>query len=282
MTTDVLVEGVHFRRTWGSPRQLGRKAFTVNASDIAAMGGVPVHAIVDLRAPGTVPVGFLDEVYVGLSGAAARHGASLIGGNTSRSNRLSLGVTLLGRAPYGYVTRAGCRPGDDLYVTGTLGLAALGLRRLRAGERDGPAIRRFLAPPSRVAIGCALARTGLVGGMIDVSDGLLQDLGHLCAASRTGAEIEQTRLPFPPGYRAARGTDLRVVLRGGEDYELLFSARPEFGRRVASLRSRHHCPITRIGRIVAARDGIRVLDRRGVARPVAGGFDHYRSRRRSV
>jgi thiamine-monophosphate kinase len=278
VTTDALVESVHFRRAWGTPRQLGRKAFAVNASDIAAMGGVPKYAVIDLRAPRTLPVRFLEDVYRGFCAAAERHGARLIGGNTSRSSRLSLGVTLLGEAPHGVITRAGCRAGDDLYVTGTIGLAALGLRALRAGERKGAAVRRFLEPPSRVAIAGALARTGLVGGMIDVSDGLLPDAEHLCEASGAGVEIEEGRLPLPTGYRGGgRGRGRCVVLRGGEDYELLFSARPAFARRVARLVSTHRCAVTRVGRVVEAGDGVHVVGARGAARPLAG-FDHYRSR----
>jgi thiamine-monophosphate kinase len=278
VTTDALVEDVHFRRGWGTARQLGRKAFAVNASDIAAMGGLPVYALIDLRAPETLPVRYLEDIYRGFSDAAARHGAILIGGNTSRARQLSLGVTLLGRAPGGFITRGGCRVGDDLYVTGTLGLAALGLRALQAGRGSEPGVRRFLEPPSRVGLGLALARTGSVGGMIDISDGFLKDLGHLCAASGAGAVVEAARIPVAPTYRRACGSDFRLALAGGEDYELLFSARPGLSRRRVRLQARFRCPVSRVGRIVA-RPGIRVLSPEGhdlALKP--GGHDHFHPR----
>lgn len=281
VTTDVLVEGVHFRRQWGTPRQLGQKAFAVNASDIAAMGGCPVYALIDLRAPSMFPVRDLEDMYRGFRGAAARHGVILIGGNTSRAPELSLAVTLLGRAPNGYITRSGCRVGDDLYVTGTLGLAALGMLELRAGRKAGAPVRRFLVPPSRVGIGQALGRTGLLGGMLDVSDGFLKDLGHLCAASRVGAVVEAASLPLAAVYRRTRGRDLSLALAGGEDYELLFSALPAFSRRVARLRAQFRCPLSRVGRIVAEHHGIRVVAPDGHVLPIAvGGHDHFSVRRR--
>jgi thiamine-monophosphate kinase len=281
VTTDVLVEGVHFRRTWGTPRQLGRRAFAVNASDIAAMGGIPAFALVDLRAPASVPVRYLDEVYSGFCRAAARYRTALVGGNTSRSRELSVAVTLLGSAAAGYATRAGCRVGDDLYVTGRLGLARAGLETLYDGKRSGVSVRRFLEPPVRVVLAQALVRTGLLGGMIDISDGCLQDLRHLCAASDVGAIVEAHRVPIAPGYRHAAGEGLRLALHGGEDYELLFSARPTLAHHLPALRRRARCPITRIGRIVAARDGLRVVDQHGQVLPVRhGGHDHFGRRGR--
>jgi thiamine-monophosphate kinase len=185
---------------------------------------------------------------------------------------------VLGWAPHGYLTRDRCRVGHDLYVTGTLGLAALGLRALRARRTtDSVAIRRFLMPPLRGNLARALARTALCGGMIDVSDGCLQDLQHLCAASRVGAEIEVERIPLSAAYRRAYGTNAHLALGGGEDYELLFSARPALASRLALLARRHRCPITRIGRIVGAERGIRLVDRQGRSRSVpARGHDHFR------
>jgi thiamine-monophosphate kinase len=274
----VLVEDVHFRRGWGTARQLGYKAFAVNASDIAAMGGQATHALVDLRAPASTPVSFLDDLYRGFRHAARREGAVLVGGNTSRAASLAVGVTLLGWAPHGCLTRDRCRVGHDLVVTGTLGLAALGLRTLRAGGPGASAaVRRFLEPPLRGALARALARTGLCGGMIDVSDGCLQDLGHLCAASGVGAEVEVERIPLAAAYRRVCGTNPRLALVGGEDYELLFSARPALAAPLATLARRHRCPISRIGRIVAAERGIRLLHgrERAVARGPFG-HDHFR------
>jgi thiamine-monophosphate kinase len=280
ITTDVLAEGVHFRREWGTSRQLGRRAFAVNASDIAAMGGRPAYALIDLRAPATFPVRELEAIYSGFRDAADRQRVVLIGGNTSSARRLSFGVTLLGRAPHGCLTRDRCRAGDDLYVTGTIGLAALGLAALRAGRRRTVAIRRFLEPPLRVEIACALARTGLVGGMIDVSDGLVQDLGHLCEASGVGAVIDATRGPVPAPRGRLRRRELEHALAGGEDYELLFSALPALSRRIGSIARRYRCNVSRIGRIVRTPRNVRVVDADG--RPLsltARGHDHFRKRR---
>jgi len=278
ITVDVLVENVHFRRGWGTARQLGYKAFAVNASDIAAMGGQATHALIDLRAPAATPVRFLGDLYRGFQYAARREGAVLVGGNTSRAATLSVGVTLLGWAPHGYLTRDRCRVGHDLYVTGTLGLAALGLRALRARRpRGSAAVRRFLEPPLRGALARALARTGLCGGMIDVSDGCLQDLGHLCAASGVGAEVEVERVPIGSVYRRLYGRSPRLALGGGEDYELLFSAHPALASRLAALTRHHRCAISRIGRVVVAERGIQLLSRSGQSLPPAQrGHDHFR------
>jgi thiamine-monophosphate kinase len=279
VTTDALIEGIHFRRGWGTSRQLGYRAFAVNASDIAAMGGRATHAVLDLRVPPSVPVSFLDDLYRGFRRAAHREGALLVGGNTSRDTKLSVGVTLLGWAPHGHVTRSGCVVGDDLYVTGTLGLAAVGRRALQRGHGSARAtsVRRFLLPPIRGPVARALVRTGLVGGMIDVSDGCLQDLRHLCDASRVGAVLELERLPLSRAYRRTCGADARVALGGGEDYELLFSARPSLAPRLGSLARRWRCPVSRIGRIVPARRGVQVVDRRGRALPLGPvGYDHFR------
>ncbi len=278
VTTDALVEGVHFRRDWGTPRQLGRKAFAIAASDIAAMGGWPAFAVIDLRAPASATLVYLDQVYRGFRVAASRTGTRLVGGNTSRAAELSIGVVLLGEAPDGWVGRDRCRPDDDLYVTGTLGLAGLGLRLLRhRPAATGPAVRRFLEPPSRLTLGRAVVRLPGLGGMIDVSDGCLQDLGHLCAASGVGAIVEADRVPLAGAYRRLCGDDPGLALTAGEDYELLFSARPGLRGRLAALAHARRCPLTRIGRIVARREGIRVLGTDGRTLSFAmAGHDHFR------
>ena len=181
LTTDALIEGVHFRREWTSFSTLGEKAFAVNASDIAAMGGEPTFALLSLGVPQQCEVEDLDAFFNGFVRAAEACGTALIGGNMSAASCLMLSVTLLGQAPHGVITRSGAQVGDDLYVTGTLGDAALGLRLLQE-ERDGPAAQavkaRFLCPSARLAIGREVAARHLATAMIDVSDGLLQDLGH--------------------------------------------------------------------------------------------------------
>jgi thiamine-monophosphate kinase len=193
-----------------------------------------------------------------------------------------LSVTLLGAASQRVVQRAGGRPGEDLYVTGMLGDAALGLRMLQEG-RDDAAARvvkaRFLCPTARLAVGKEVAARSLATAMIDVSDGLLQDLGHLCEESHVGAVVEAPTLLLSEAYRTLLGScDWSLALTGGEDYELLFSAAAEHRTIIQSLARESGCPITRIGRLVAAGEGLTVQDADGktIQMPAKEGFDHFR------
>jgi len=272
VTIDALVEGVHFRRGWLSPAELGRKAFAVNASDLAAMGGAPRWGVVQIAAPPRLPAADVVAISRAIAAAARRAGASLVGGNLSRARELSVALALIGEAPPRPVTRAGARPGDALYVTGRIGDAALGVRLLRRGIRSGPAVSRFRAPTPRLAAGALLARRRLASAMIDVSDGLLQDLGHLCAASAVGARIELARVPCAPAVRRA-GIDL--ALTGGEDYELLFAVPRRRETALARVASQFGCAVTRIGECTRG-GGIRVVDERGREQSFAGGHDHFR------
>lgn len=287
LTTDALIEEVHFRRSWTSLRTLGHKALAVNASDIAAMGGVPTFALLSLGLPAEFSVEELNEFFDGFVAEASAYGAVLVGGNLSAAPCLMISVTLLGRAPYGMITRGGMHVGEELYVTGTLGDAALGLRLLQRGEKSGPAVERFLRPSARVQTGQLLARRKLVGGMIDVSDGLLQDLGHLCAESHVGAVVERHRLP-PSNAYADPSTKLRtglvaeqdweLTLTGGEDYELLFSAPVGKARSLQQVARESGCPITCIGRVVEKDRGIMVVDEAGHRCEIKGkGYDHFSS-----
>jgi thiamine-monophosphate kinase len=267
LTVDTLVEGVHFRRRWLSPAALGRRAFAVNASDVAAMGGRPAFALLALEAPGSLPAADLDAVAAGVDAAARRAGARLVGGNLSAGARLAITLALVGVVPGRLVTRAGARPGDRLWLTGTLGGAGLGVRR-----------GRLAAVPLRIAAGVLLAR--VASAMIDVSDGLVQDLGHVCRASGVGAEIELARLPVAPAVRRAlKAGAPRFAAAAGEDYELLAAVPPARERVLAPLRHRLGCRLTCVGRIVAGRPAVRVLDARGRAvRLPRGGFDHFARR----
>jgi thiamine-monophosphate kinase len=279
LTVDALVEGVHFRAGWLTPRQLGRKAFLVNASDIAAMGGAPRWCVVNLAAPRHTPVANLAAISRGVAEAARENGASLVGGNLSRGARLAVDVTLVGAAPRRPLRRSGARPGDLLYVTGQLGEAALGLRALQHDRRArGPAVQRFRQPPSRWRAGVWLAHSGAATAMIDISDGLAQDLGHLCAASRIGARIVLDRLPCSPRVRR-RG--LSLALGGGEDYELLCAVPAPHRRRVERLAARFGFPFTGIGECRPAREGLRAVAAQGRAVALTGaGFDHFARRAR--
>ena len=271
LTTDALIEGVHFRAGWAAPSVLGRRAFAVNASDLAAMGGEPTFALLALEAPGRLRTADLDALVRGFARAAARAGARLVGGNLVAGSHLAITATLLGEASGPVVGRAGARPGDALYVTGTLGRAGVAVRALRAGRRTP-----WPLPPLRLRAGRLLAP--LAHAMIDVSDGLLQDAGHLCRASGASAEILAACLPVATACRRALGDEAaRFAATSGEDYELLVAVPPRAERALAGLRLRLGCRLTRIGRIVAGRPVVRVLDAAG--QPVAtrrAGFDHFR------
>lgn len=271
LTTDALVEGVHFRAAWLSTTALGRRAFAASASDLAAMGAVPRWALVALEAPGRMGAAALDGLLAGFTAAARAAGAHVIGGNLVRGPHLAITTTLVGEAPGRVVTRAGARPGDLLYVTGTLGAAGLAVRRLAAGRRV-----HLPAAPSRLRAGIALAP--IAHAMIDVSDGLLQDLGHLCRASGVGAEVALSRLPVAAACRRALGGGAAAfAAAAGEDYELLVALPAARARRLGRLRGRSGCRLTCVGRVTAGRAEVRVLDPRGrPLRLARRGFDHYR------
>jgi len=280
ITTDALVEDVHFRRDWLTPRQLGYRSLAVNLSDIAAMGGHPTFGVISVAAPGGTPAKELFAVHAGIEAGARAAGMAIVGGNVSRADCLFLSITVLGEARRRVLTRAGAHAGDELYVTGTLGDGALGVRQLQRGERRGAAVQHYRQPRARLKMGQLLAEHDIASAMIDISDGLLQDLGHLTRASGVGAEIEVDALPYSPALRRLPQTEaLGLALHGGDDYELLCAV-PR--RRVAALerlRRWFDCPLTRIGRCVPKRLGIELLGagREVHVRPEGGGWDHFTS-----
>jgi thiamine-monophosphate kinase len=265
LSTDALVEGVHFRWRTQSARTLGRRALAAGLSDLAAMGARPLGFTLGLAAPPGLAVRCLDGVVAGLLDEAGRYDCPLAGGNLTRARQTSLTLTVAGAVARGRaLTRRGSRPGDRLLVTGTLGGSALELAR---AERGRGRVRRVPVP--RLRAGRALARLAGVGGCIDVSDGLEADLAHLLEGSGLRAELDSTRVPTPRGFAAAcrrAGLDpRRLALRGGEDFELLFTLRPR-GSSTASLKRRLGVEVSEIGRIVAGRAA-------GSAR--AGGWRHF-------
>jgi thiamine-monophosphate kinase len=272
-TVDALVEGVHFERHWLTPRQLGRKSFLVNASDIAAMGGRPRFCVVSAGVPLSYLARDLVALHAGITAAARDCGAAVVGGNLTRADKLFVSVALLGEAPKRIVTRRGARAGDRIYVTGTLGDAALGvslLRRDSAARRAAPVIRRFREPSPRLQAGRLLVEAGVVSAMIDVSDGLVQDLGHVCDESGVGAEVDSDEVPLSPAYRAA-SAERSLAVHGGEDYELLCTVPERNVKRLQRAQERLGCPITCIGRITRGR-GVHVVG----AAVSRGGYDHFR------
>ena len=237
-TCDAQVEGTHFRLAYATPFSIGQRALAVNLSDIAAMGATPRYALISLLAPPTLDVAILDGIYAGLRHEADRYGVAIIGGNVARNpERLVLDITLLGSGvPRYLLRRSGAQHGDTIFVTGSLGMAAAGLRVLNddAVRRDLTAavVATVLAaqqtPTPRVAAGQWLAHNGVTTAALDISDGLAADLHHLCAASDVGATIDADRIPIDDATVAvAKRIDTpasELALFGGEDYELLFTA----------------------------------------------------------
>ena len=281
VTIDSMVEGVHFKLNWGTPEALGARALTVNLSDTAAMGGEPTACVVNLAIRPGLGQAFFDRLYRGLRKAAAAAGVDIVGGNITRADQLAITIALLGEARGGLLLRGNARPRDAIYVTGTLGDAALGLRilegKLRArGTARKFLVDRFLNPAARLEAGRALARTRPAPAAIDLSDGLWQDLGHILERSRVGAEIDAAAIPLSPAYRAVAGGDTAFALGGGEDYELLFCMRPRLSD--AALTRRLGVTVRRIGTIVRGDRAILLGERKGGSVPRLTGWDQLRAR----
>jgi thiamine-monophosphate kinase len=283
VTADLLLEDVHFDLSWTSLSDLGYKTLAVNLSDIAAMGGVPAYLTLSLGVPRHITSEKLERFYRGIKSLAVQHNVAVIGGDTSIADKLLISACLIGHAPYQPIRRSGARPRNDIYVTGTLGDSALGLQLLKNGmlrkKGVGYLLNRHHKPTPRLAIGALLARKRLATAMIDVSDGLLQDLGHICTASLTGARIWEEALPLSGAYRKLAGKEgTRYALSGGEDYELLFCARRRDRQLIDHLQHQVKVPLTRIGACVPADQGISCLDRSGKPISVpAIGHDHFKS-----
>lgn len=287
LTTDTLVEDVHFRRATTTLHEIGAKALAVNLSDIAAMGGEPRFALLALAAPGSLTVAETDDLIAGILEVAARHEVTLIGGDTCAApDRLVLTVTLVGGVDGPPVSRRGARPGDLICVTGTLGASAAGLAALEHDPASLPigfaaaVLEAHRRPSPRIAEGRLIRASGSATAMIDLSDGLATDLGHIAAESGVGARVSLPALPISEATRAvaaALGHDPWAwAVSGGEDYELLFTARPgearELARRVAAATG---TPVTIIGEIDPASAGVRFLDEAGTPVAVRPGFEHF-------
>jgi thiamine-monophosphate kinase len=281
-TADMLVEGVHFDLAWSDPYTLGRKSLAVNLSDIAAMGGVPKYALLSLAVPKQMPLDFLDRFMAGFLEQACRFEVALIGGDTcSSSQGLVINVTLMGEQyPEKIVTRKGALPGDIVCVTGTLGDAGLGLELLRAGERQGYAVKRHLDPEPRVALGRSVADKSLATAMIDISDGVAADLGHIISGSNVGARITVDKVPLSAEYSANIGRFSvkrhSMALSGGEDYELLMTVLPGSYDEICQCGLTAGVNITAIGEITAD-EGILFENADGSRYDLdLYGYDHFK------
>jgi thiamine-monophosphate kinase len=269
VSTDLLLEGRHFR-IGADARKLGHKSLAVNLSDMAAMGAAPRWATLALALP-AADEAWLKEFAAGFFALAGRFGVELIGGDTTRGP-LSICVTILGEVPTGLALfRAGARPGDDIWVSGELGDAALAL------EQPGSvaAARRLDEPEPRVELGERLR--GIASAAIDVSDGFAQDLGHILERSGVGAIVECDLLPRSDEVRKIRDAALqaRLVLCGGDDYELVFTAPQTSRGEIAALASDLTLALTRVGSIQSGESKLQVIDRQGRPLAVGHGFDHF-------
>ena len=270
-TTDMLVEGRHFP-PGVRPRALGHKALAVNLSDLAACGATPRWITLALAIK-EADAAWLGEFSAGLFALAERHGVDLVGGDTVRSALLTVSITALGEVPAGAaLSRAGARPGDDLWVSGELGGAALGLAHPEIAE----AAKRLHEPEPRVALGERLR--GLAHAAIDVSDGLTGDLGHILERSGVSATVRYEEIPKSSAFARFKDLERDCVLSGGDDYELAFTVPSQKRSAVDALSKELKLKLTRIGAIEAGPCKLAVLGADGKPMSHRGGFDHFAPR----
>lgn len=286
LTCDMMVEDMHFRRAWALPEQIGWKAMAQNMSDIAAMGGQPAAAVCSLAAPGDLEAEVTDRIAQGLIRAASEYGAFLVGGDLVGSR----GAIVVGVALTGWVEeelmlrRRGARPGEAILVTGALGASAAGLAALQQGLSDGsPELERAVEahhqPRPRLAEARAIALTRRATAMMDLSDGLADDLPRLCLESGVGARVFAERIPVDPACLAlsarVRRDALQMAISGGEDYELLFTCpQAAVGEVAAAVAAKTGTAVTRIGEIVAG-TGVSFVRPDGRALEPEPRFSHF-------
>ena len=283
LTTDALVDGTHFDLRFVPPDAVGHRALAVNLSDLAAMGAAPRAALLSLLLPDALATDVFDGILDGLLTLAARYRVTLVGGNITRTTGpLAIAVTATGSVrPRRVLTRAGARPGDTVYVTGSLGDAAAGLQALQRepANRSAPGVQRYLYPDPRVRAGLLLGRNRAASSCMDLSDGLADAVRQVAAASGVGMTIESDALPIGGGARAwyeqAGADPVDAALCGGDDYELMFTVRPsQRGRFRGVLKQAGDLPITRIGVVTKHRDLL--VRGAGGTREVPPGYEHFR------
>lgn len=271
VTTDFSIENVHFRRQWHPARSVGHRCLARGLSDIAAMGGEPLACFLSLGLPPRLPQRWADDFLRGLAALAGRFGVQLAGGDTSAAHDITADIIVLGQVPRGRaVLRSGARPGDIIYVSGELGGSTATLKQLLAGVKVRPVSgSRHFFPEPRVRAGAWLRKRGLATAMIDLSDGVSIDLGHICEESGVSARVDSRKLPV------ARTSTLELALHGGEDYELLFTA-PAKTKIPGMIEGVKVTPIGSISK-KDYRAAIRILDENGRAHALrALGWQHFR------
>jgi len=275
VTTDFSLEGIHFRRDWHPAESVGHRCLARGLSDIAAMGGEPLAAFLSLALPRDLPQTWVGQFTRGLLRLAEEHKVILAGGDTAESfEGILADIVVVGSVPKGQaILRSGARPGDRIFVSGELGGSMAALKQMSGRKKATMrGYRRHFFPQPRVRLGRALRARKLVSAMIDTSDGLSSDLGHICEESGVGAEIDAERIPRARVAKPRREVDLELGLHGGEDYELLFTvpAGKPIPARMAEAK------LTQIGRITRA-GGMVVRDGSGAARPLQPrGWEHFR------
>ena len=286
LSVDALVEGVHFDRAFTPPDAIGHRALAVNLSDLAAMGATPRLCLLSLVLPGGWPVADFEAMLDGLLTLAARHRMHVAGGNLARSpGPLVIDITVSGTIKRRQIARrSGASPGDELYVTGSIGAATAGLEMLKERGAAGvePCATRYLYPEPRVRLGQLVARNRAASACVDLSDGLADAVHRLAEASGVGAIIDDDALPVEPAARdwfSRRSSDVSMrAVTGGDDYELLLAVRPRARRRLAQVTRHSGIPLTRIGVCTAERAVVLrcVTDNEKRDRPMPSGYGHFR------
>ena len=284
VTTDAVVEGVHFSRAYSTPADIGHKALAVNLSDLAAMAATPRWVVLSLVLPGSTLVPDVEALVDGLAALAGRHAVSVVGGNITRTDGpLVVDITAGGEvAPRRWLTRSGALAGHEIYVSGSIGGAAAGLEMLRQGSGSADCISRHRRPEPRVRLGQAMGRARAGRAAMDLSDGLADALRQVATASGVGVRIDADALPIDPAARewwTARGVDpVNAAVKGGDDYELLFAV-PAKGRGPLRSVMRHITdpPLTKIGTFTKNPREV-VLTRGGKEDALPEGFDHFAHR----
>lgn len=277
VTTDFSLEEMHFRREWHPPEVVGHRCLTRGLSDIAAMGGEPVAAFLSLALPRDLPQKWVGRFLTGLLALADQFKVPLAGGDTAQSpNGILADILVLGSVPRGKaILRSGARPGDRIYITGELGEAAAALDLMFSGRKLRPEdYPRHFHPLPRITLGRYLRQKNLASAMIDISDGLSTDLKHICEESSVGAEIRDYAIPRARMGKTGHKLELKYALHGGDEYELIFTARPE--RKVPSKIA--GVAITEIGRITRGREMISINASGKRSRLRAEGWQHFASR----
>ena len=281
-TTDSLVQDTHFDLNVTTWKELGWKAIAVNLSDIAAMGGTPEYALISLALPGDLETDCIANLYKGMAEISSQFGVAIIGGNIASASKTMISVTVLGNMESNsMLTRSAAVPGDQIATTGYAGLSAAGLKMLKQklsfdAETTQLLREAHLTPMPRIDEGQILLHRG-VKSAIDISDGLLADLTHICQASKVSARINENSVPIHPALKKNFKSDcLQLALSGGEDYELLFTASSQIINR---LRKTMPCPVTVIGEITEGETGqVTLIDADGKIIPwEKAGWEHFKS-----